>query len=38
MRDMPNFTIKSWVESLPVRDRRQLDHFVEGYSAAGLPD
>jgi TolB-like protein len=38
MREMPNFTIGSWVKSLPVRDLRQLDHFIEAYRAAGLPD
>ena len=38
MREMPNFTIRSWVKSLPVRDPRQLDHFVEGYRVAGFPD
>jgi TolB-like protein len=38
MREVPNFTIGSWLKSLPVRDLHQLDHFVEGYRAAGLPD
>jgi TolB-like protein/Tfp pilus assembly protein PilF len=38
MREMPNFTIGSWVKSLPVRDLHQLDHFIEAYRAAGLPD
>lgn len=38
MRETPSFTIGSWLKSLPVRDHHQLDHFVEGYRAAGLPD
>jgi TolB-like protein len=33
----PNFTVSSWVKTLPVRDPRQLDNFVEGYIKAGLP-
>jgi TolB-like protein len=38
MREMPTFTIGSWKKTLPVRDARQLDHFVEAYRKAGLPD
>ena len=38
MRDTPNFTISRWAKTLPVRDPHQLDHFVEGYLKAGLPE
>ena len=38
MHDTPNFTISRWAETLPVRDPHQLDHFVEGYLKAGLPE
>jgi TolB-like protein len=38
MRQTPNFTIGRWVKTLPVRNPSQLDHFIEGYRKAGLPD
>jgi hypothetical protein len=38
MRQTPNFTIGRWIKTLPVRDPSQLDHFIEGYRKAGLPD
>jgi TolB-like protein len=38
LSEMPSFTIASWVKTLPVRDPRQLDHFIEGYRKAGLPE
>jgi TolB-like protein/Tfp pilus assembly protein PilF len=35
---MPQFTIGSWAKSLPIRDPCNLQHFVEGYLKAGLPE
>lgn len=34
----PNFTIRHWVETEPLRDSAVRDHFVEGFRLAGLPD
>jgi TolB-like protein len=38
LSEMPSFTITSWAKTLPVRDPWQLDHFIEGYRKAGLPE
>ncbi len=35
---VPQFTISSWIKTLPARDPRDLQHFVEGYRLAGLPE
>jgi TolB-like protein len=34
----PHFRIGYWVASQPFRDRATLDHFVDGYRKAGLPE
>ena len=34
----PDFTISYWARTQPVRDEAALEHFVEGYRLAGLPD
>jgi tetratricopeptide (TPR) repeat protein len=34
----PGFSIRHWAATEPFRDARTLDHFVEGYRKAGLPD
>jgi len=38
MVSYPHFTIHHWTESLPFRDRKALQHFVDGYRKAGLPE
>ena len=37
MSKMPNFTVSSWVNTLPVKNPLQLDDFVQGYLKAGIP-
>jgi hypothetical protein len=34
----PNFSISHWAEVPPYRDRRTLEHFMDGLRLAGLPD
>jgi TolB-like protein len=34
----PHFTISHWVASQPFRDSATLEHFVDGYRKAGLPE
>jgi adenylate cyclase len=34
----PDFTISSYVESLRYKNKADLDHYLEGLRAAGLPD
>ena len=34
---VPQFTISSWAETLPFRDPRDRQHFIDGYLMAGLP-
>jgi TolB-like protein/Flp pilus assembly protein TadD len=34
----PHFTIHHWTESLLFRDKKALQHFVDGYRKAGLPE
>jgi TolB-like protein len=34
----PHFTISFWAKTQPVRDQATLQHFVEGYRKAGLPE
>jgi TolB-like protein/Flp pilus assembly protein TadD len=34
----PHFTISFWAKTQPIRDAATLEHFVEGYRKAGLPD
>lgn len=34
----PDFTIRHWAETEPFRDAATLEHFVEGYRKAGLPE
>ena len=34
----PHFTIHHWIESLPFRDERAHQHFIDGYRKAGLPE
>ena len=34
----PHFTISFWAKTQPIRDEATLEHFVEGYRKAGLPD
>ncbi|MFO1047652.1 MAG: adenylate/guanylate cyclase domain-containing protein [Geminicoccaceae bacterium] len=34
----PSFTIAAWAAHEPSRDQATLDHLVEGYRMAGLPD
>jgi TolB-like protein/Tfp pilus assembly protein PilF len=36
--DNPHFTISHWVATQPVRDAGVLQHFVEGFRMAGLPE
>ncbi len=35
---MPHFTISNWARTQPFHDPRDLQHFVEGYLKAGLPE
>ncbi len=34
----PHFTISSWASSQPFQNERMLEHFIEGYRKAGLPE
>jgi len=34
----PDFTIRHWVAAEPFRDTATLEHFVDGYRKAGLPE
>jgi hypothetical protein len=34
----PNFSISHWAQVPPYRDRRTLEHFMDGLRLAGLPD
>ncbi|OWV75271.1 adenylate cyclase [Rhizobium sp. R339] len=34
----PQFSTRHWAETEPFRDARTLDHFVDGYRKAGLPE
>jgi TolB-like protein/cytochrome c-type biogenesis protein CcmH/NrfG len=34
----PHFTTRHWATTQPFRDAATLDHFVEGYRKAGLPE
>jgi TolB-like protein/cytochrome c-type biogenesis protein CcmH/NrfG len=38
MANNPNFTIGYWAATQPARDKATLQHFVEGYRKAGLPE
>jgi TolB-like protein len=37
MHDYPEFTVSGWARTQPFRDPKDLQHFVEGYVKAGLP-
>jgi TolB-like protein len=37
MDAVPQFTIKSWVNSLPFRNQSDKQHLIEGYLKAGFP-
>ncbi|MBZ9677926.1 winged helix-turn-helix domain-containing tetratricopeptide repeat protein [Mesorhizobium sp. ES1-1] len=34
----PHFTIRHWATTEPIRDAATLDHFVDGFRKAGLPE
>ncbi|MBB3645477.1 hypothetical protein FHX14_001656 [Rhizobium sp. BK619] len=34
----PHFSIGHWAATEPFRDARTLEHFVDGYRKAGLPE
>ncbi|MFW8645224.1 tetratricopeptide repeat protein [Rhizobium beringeri] len=34
----PHFSTRHWAETEPFRDARALEHFVDGYRKAGLPE
>ncbi|NKL87685.1 CDC27 family protein, partial [Rhizobium leguminosarum] len=34
----PRFSTRHWAETEPFRDARTLEHFVDGYRKAGLPE
>ena len=34
----PGFTISQWASRQPARDAAMLEHFIDGYRKAGLPD
>ena len=34
----PHFTISHWASTQPSRDKAILDHFLDGYRKAGLPE
>ena len=34
----PHFTTRHWAETEPFRDAGTLEHFIDGYRKAGLPD
>ena len=38
MAATPSFSIAAWAANEPTRDQATLDHLVEGYRKAGLPD
>jgi adenylate cyclase len=38
MLSNPHFTISHWVATQPSRDEATLEHFIEGYRKAGLPE
>lgn len=38
MISQPNFTVSGWAKTQPFRDLRDLEHLVDGYIKAGLPD
>jgi len=35
---VPQFTVGNWAKTQPFRDPRDLQHFVDGYLKAGLPE
>jgi tetratricopeptide (TPR) repeat protein len=37
MTSNPHFTIGKWAATQPIRDKAVREHFIEGYSKAGLP-
>lgn len=37
MKTFPHFTAKSWARTQPFRNANDLQHFVDGYIKAGLP-
>jgi tetratricopeptide (TPR) repeat protein len=38
MGSNPRFTIRAWIKSVPFRDEAALQHFIDGYRKAGLPE
>jgi hypothetical protein len=38
MNALPQFRISDWAKTQPFRDPRDLQHFVDGYLKAGLPE
>ena len=38
MINNPHFTIRFWIATQPSRDKTTLEHFVEGFRKAGLPE
>jgi TolB-like protein/Tfp pilus assembly protein PilF len=38
MAATPNFTNSHWAKAQPARDQKTVQHFVDGYRMAGLPD
>ena len=34
----PHFTINHWASTQPIRDKATIDHFIDGYRKAGLPE
>src|SRR5262249_38978790 len=38
MANFPHFTISQWIQSVGFRDEAALQHFVDDYRKAGLPD
>ena len=34
----PHFTISFWAKTQPARDQATIQHFIEGYRKAGLPE
>ena len=34
----PHFTTRYWVMTEPLRDTATLEHFVDGFRKAGLPE
>jgi hypothetical protein len=35
---LPQFSVSDWIKTQPFRDPRDLQHFVDGYIKAGLPE